>query len=144
MEILGVGIPEIGFIVLIALILLGPKDMIAAGKTIGSFLRKILTSPTWLAMRKTGEELQQLPTKLVREAGLDELQKEIQGVTNQLKPIDLRKSFDESQIFSLKPATVLPKVVVPSVPDVSQPLASQPLASEPPTIISETIPPTES
>jgi hypothetical protein len=34
MEILGVGVPEMAFILLIALILLGPKDMIAAGRTL--------------------------------------------------------------------------------------------------------------
>jgi len=103
MEILGVGIPEMAFIVLIALILLGPKDMIAASRTLGSFLRKFLTSPTWLAMRRTGEELQQLPTKLVREAGLEELQKEVQSVTNQIKPPDFKKVFDERQILDPKP-----------------------------------------
>ena len=108
MEILGVGVPEMAFIVLIALILLGPKDMIAAGRTIGRFLRKFLTSPTWQAMRRTGEELQQLPTKLVREAGLEDLQKEIQGVTNQIKPPDLKKVFDEAQVFDPKPELVLP------------------------------------
>jgi len=40
MEILGVGVPELMFIVLIALILLGPKDMIEAGRTFGKVLRK--------------------------------------------------------------------------------------------------------
>ncbi len=95
MDILGVGVPELAFIVLIALILLGPKDMIAAGRTVGGFLRKVLTSPTWQAMRRTGEELQQLPTKLVREAGLEELQKEVQSI----KPPDMSKVFDERQIF---------------------------------------------
>ena len=109
MEILGVGVPEIAFIVLIALILLGPKDMVAAGRTIGRFLRKFLTSPTWQAMRRTGEELQQLPTKLVREAGLEDLQKEVQSVTNQIKPLDLRKSFDETQIFDRSTELVLPE-----------------------------------
>lgn len=109
MEILGVGVPEMAFIVLIALILLGPKDMIAAGRTIGSALRKFLTSPTWLAMRRTGEELQKLPTKLVREAGLEDLQKEVQGITNQIKPLDLKKSFDEAQIFDPSTQLVLPQ-----------------------------------
>ena len=108
MEILGVGVPEMAFIVLIALILLGPKDMIAAGRTIGSVLRKFLTSPTWLAMRRTGQELQQLPTKLVREAGLEDLQNEIQGVTNQIKPMNLKKTFDEAQTFAPDPGPVLP------------------------------------
>lgn len=99
MEILGIGLPELTFIVLIALILLGPKDMIAAGRTIGKTLRKILMSPTWHALRRTGDELQKLPTKLVREAGLDELQGEIQEVANQIRPPDFSKAFDEAQIF---------------------------------------------
>lgn len=118
MEILGIGVPELAFIVLIALILLGPKDMIAAGRTIGKLLRKVLTSPTWLALRRTGEELQQLPTKLVREAGLDELQelqkevqKDIRGVTNQIKPMEITKAFDEARIFD--PST---KLVIPDNP----------------------------
>lgn len=74
MEILGVGLPEIMFVLLLALILLGPKDMVKAGRTIGRSLRKFIMSPAWQAMRTTGKELQQLPTKLMREAGLDELQ----------------------------------------------------------------------
>jgi len=131
MEILGVGVPELAFIVLIALILLGPKDMIAAGRTIGSALRKFLTSPTWLAMRRTGEELQQLPTKLVREAGLEDLRNEVQGISNQIKPLDMKKMFDERQIFdptmskSDSTNAVTPPVlpaVEPPVPPVDVPL----------------------
>jgi Sec-independent protein translocase protein TatA len=86
MEILGVGLPEIAFLVLLALILLGPKDMIKAGQTIGRALRKFITSPTWQAMRTTGKEIQQLPTKLMREAGLEdlkEMEKEIRTGTQQ-------------------------------------------------------------
>ncbi len=120
MEILGVGVPELAFIVLIALILLGPKDMIAAGRTIGHTLRKFLTSPTWLAMRRTGEELQQLPTKLVREAGLEDLQNEVKGITNQIKPLDLRKAFDERQIFD--PATQkIPQIKSVALNDLPKP-----------------------
>lgn len=116
MEILGVGVPEVAFIVLIALILLGPKDMIAAGRTIGGALRKFLTSPTWLAMRRTGEELQQLPTKLVRDAGLADLQDEVKGITNQIKPLDLKKTFDEANVFDARTQTTQPKEPVDPVP----------------------------
>ncbi len=116
MEILGVGVPEMMFIVLIALILLGPKDMIAAGRTIGRVLRQILTSPTWQAMRRTGEELQQLPTKLVREAGLDDLQKEVQSVTNSIKPLDFKKTFEEVQAFDANKGIVLPSEPPKSIP----------------------------
>jgi sec-independent protein translocase protein TatA len=129
MELLGVGLPELAFIILIALILLGPKDMMAAGRTIGRTLRAFLTSPTWQAMRHTGEELQKLPTKLVREAGLEELQalqqevqsevKQVQGevkeAVNQIQPPDLGKVFDERQIFN-PPTPVSPPDPNPETP----------------------------
>ena len=132
MEFLGVGVPELAFIVLIALILLGPKDMVAAGRTIGKFLRKVLTSPEWMALRKTGEELQQLPTKLVREAGLEELQalqKEVQGAANQIKPFEMPKIFDEGKLFD--PSTEL----VITDDKATRPKAIEPEASgsEPPS-----------
>jgi Sec-independent protein translocase protein TatA len=135
MEILGVGVPELAFIVLIALILLGPKDMIAAGRTIGRGLRKFLTSPTWLAMRRTGEELQQLPTKLVREAGLEDLQKDVQGISNQIKPLDLKHMFDERQIFdpNLPKSAPLNPDPPSSLPEVPAPPAPINVPSQPAT-----------
>jgi len=77
MEFLGIGPLELLFVVIIALIVLGPKDMVKAGKTIGRTLRKIVTSPNWRAIQQTSRELRQLPTRLIREAGLEELQKNI-------------------------------------------------------------------
>ncbi len=80
MDILGIGLPEIFFVVILALILLGPKDMVKAGRTIGRALRSFIMSPTWQAMRVTGKEIQQIPTKLMREAGIEEIQAELQEV----------------------------------------------------------------
>ena len=76
MEILGIGPLELVFILLIALIVLGPKDMVKAGRTMGRFLRSVITSPTWKAVTQTSNELRRLPNRLIREAGLeDELRK---------------------------------------------------------------------
>jgi len=83
MEFLGIGPLELLFVVIIALIVLGPKDMVRAGKTIGRTLRKIVTSPNWRAIQQTSRELRQLPNRLIREAGLEELQK------NMPKPEDI-------------------------------------------------------
>lgn len=77
MEFLGIGPLELLFVVIIALIVLGPKDMVKAGKTIGRTLRKIVTSSNWRAIQQTSRELRQLPNRLMREAGLDELQKNL-------------------------------------------------------------------
>jgi sec-independent protein translocase protein TatB len=80
MELFGVGLPELFFIVLIALIVLGPRDMVKAGRTIGVWLRKLVTSEGWQVMKKTTRELQTLPNKLMREAGMDEIQKDVSGL----------------------------------------------------------------
>ena len=53
MDIFGIGPTELVFIILIALILLGPKDMEKAGRTIGRFLRDITQSEGWRAFRDT-------------------------------------------------------------------------------------------
>lgn len=86
MEFLGIGPSELVFIVIIALIVLGPKDMQKAGRTIGKWLRKVITSDGWKLFQQTSREIQMLPTRLMREAALDEL-KDVQKDLNQ--PFDL-------------------------------------------------------
>ncbi|MEP6895566.1 MAG: twin-arginine translocase TatA/TatE family subunit [Chloroflexota bacterium] len=79
MEILGIGPQELIFIIVIALIVLGPKDMQKAGKTIGQYLNRIVKSDGWKAFQQTTKELRDLPTNLMREANMDlaETEKEI-------------------------------------------------------------------
>ncbi len=74
MDILGIGIPEIIFILIIMLIVMGPNDMVKMGRTIGKLVRRVMLSDTWQAVRKTSQELREIPTRFVREAGLDELE----------------------------------------------------------------------
>ena len=87
MDILGVGPLELLFILLIALIVLGPKDMVKSGKTIGLFLRKIVTSSSWQSIQQTSRELRNLPTKLIREAGLEDINDQLPN------PSDIRSEF---------------------------------------------------
>jgi len=77
MDILGIGPLELLFIILIALIILGPKDMIKAGRTTGSFLRKIVTSPNWKILQQASRDMRYLPNRLMKEAGLDDLKDQI-------------------------------------------------------------------
>ena len=71
MEILGIGISELIFIIIIALLVLGPRDMQKAGMTIGRWLRRIVTSDGWKVFQQTSRELRTLPHKLMREANED-------------------------------------------------------------------------
>ena len=77
MEFLGIGPLELLFVIIIALIILGPKDMVKAGRTIGRILRSIVTSPNWRAIQQTSHEIRRLPNRLMREAGLEEIQKNL-------------------------------------------------------------------
>jgi Sec-independent protein translocase protein TatA len=80
MEILGIGPLELFFILLIALIVLGPGDMVKAGRTLGRFLRKIVTSPEWRTVQKASRELKYLPNRLMREANLEDLSKDLSDI----------------------------------------------------------------
>lgn len=80
MDILGIGPAEIVLIVIVALIFLGPKDLAKTGRSVGRFLRKVITSPEWRSMRTIGREISDLPTRLIREAGIEDLKNDIGSV----------------------------------------------------------------
>jgi Sec-independent protein translocase protein TatA len=80
MEILGIGPLELLFILLIALIILGPGDMVKAGKTLGRFMRKVITSPEWRTVQRASRELRYLPNRLMREASLEDLSSDLKDI----------------------------------------------------------------
>ena len=88
MEFLGVGPTELLFIIVIAIIVLGPKDMAKTGGVIGGWLNKFVHSDTWKAIRNTSDELRHLPTRLMRE---DNLKKYLEGEESQGKTTEQPK-----------------------------------------------------
>ena len=97
MDFLGVGPLELAFILIIALIIFGPNDIVRAGRTLGRFLRKVVTSDGWRAFQQASKGMRDLPTTLMREAGLEEddlreltgvkdLENATQGLENQISP----------------------------------------------------------
>jgi sec-independent protein translocase protein TatB len=90
MEFLGIGMPELVFIILIAMIVLGPRDMQKAGRTIGRWLRELTTSDGWKVFQRTSREIRSLPTRLMREAQFEELDQELH------QTLDPRQSFRTS------------------------------------------------
>ena len=97
MDILGIGPLELIFILIIALIVLGPSDMVKAGKTVGRLLRQVVTSSTWHAVTRTSNELRTLPNKLIREAGLEEDFKQIEAATKEAVPPNLNSDLSKWQ-----------------------------------------------
>lgn len=71
MNVLGIGMPELIFVILVALIILGPKDMQKTGKAIGGFLLKIVKSSEWRLVKDTTRTIRTLPSQFMREASQD-------------------------------------------------------------------------
>ncbi len=86
MEILGIGPLELLFFLLIALVLFGPNDMVKAGRTIGRFLRRVVTSEEWRAFNEGLRQLRYLPNTLMREAGLEG--EELENLRQTVKAIE--------------------------------------------------------
>jgi len=89
MEIFGVGILEVILILVIAIIVLGPEGMVKTARSAGVWIRKIIKSPIWSQLMDTQRELRQMPTRLVREAGLEEDIKELKKTQQQLRNLDV-------------------------------------------------------
>jgi sec-independent protein translocase protein TatB len=94
MEILGIGPMELFFIVILAIIILGPKDMAKAGRTVGKFLRDVVKSDYYKAFRASSQEIRNLPTRLMREANLEdeikELDRTLRGAASDLTTNTIR------------------------------------------------------
>ncbi|HHH82587.1 MAG TPA: hypothetical protein ENL35_06340 [Chloroflexi bacterium] len=73
MDILGIGPLELLFILLLALVLVGPRDMRRFGRSLGRFLNRMYRSESWRVLNEASRTLRTLPNRLAREAALEEL-----------------------------------------------------------------------
>jgi hypothetical protein len=85
MDIFGIGPLEFILILLIALIIFGPSDMAKAGRTLGRSLRRLVMSEEWRIIAQSAREIRHFPERMMREAGVEEIKKELP---------DLRKDAD--------------------------------------------------
>lgn len=93
MDIFGIGATELVFIALLILILLGPKDLEKTGRTIGRFLRDMTRSEGWRAFRDTSREIRNLPNRLMREANLEDIQKDVGQIGKEVEEATTVKGF---------------------------------------------------
>ena len=74
MDFLGVGPMELIFIIIIALVLIGPRDIGKFARSAGRFLNRLYKSETWRMLLDTSRTIRHLPERLAREAALEELE----------------------------------------------------------------------
>lgn len=121
MEILGIGAPELVFIILIAIIVLGPRDMQRAGRTIGRWLNQLVRSDSWRVFQRTSAELRNLPRNLMREANMEmaELDQEVR------KTIDPRL---DPTLSESKQTSAVPRTNQPPAKRAKNPVSGEPPA----------------
>ncbi len=118
MEILNIGPLEFLLILVIALIVLGPRDMVRTGQKIGQFIRKVIQSPAWQQMMNASREIREMPTRLIRDTGLENDLQEIKSNTqiglglDSLDPVNLHSIGQD-----LKSSTIQALQVSQSSPD---------------------------
>ena len=123
MNILGVGPLELILVLLIVFLVLGPKDMVSSGRKLGRFLRTARKSEIWNGVIRVKETVRDLPATLIREAELEDVKKEIEQNTNQLKNIP--KEFQLSDLNEIiaenksSMEAVLNKKDTPSIAEAS-------------------------
>jgi len=84
MRIFNLGISEIILIVILALIILGPGNMVKTAREIGAFIRKVTKSPYWQEIWATKRELTEIPKILAKEADLDATLKDLDKETRNI------------------------------------------------------------
>jgi len=106
MDFLGIGPLELFFILLIALVIFGPNDIVKAARSLGRFLRKVVTSDGYRAFQQASKGMRDLPTTLMREAGIEE--NDLRQLTGYSELEQATKEF-ENQISPWTTPPSLPK-----------------------------------
>ena len=73
MDIFGIGWLELVFILIIAVIVVGPRDLGKFGQQFGRFLNRMYKSESWRILNEASRTLRNLPNRLAREASLEDL-----------------------------------------------------------------------
>lgn len=121
MNLLGIGPLELLLIFLLVIIIFGPKDLQKTGKAIGRGLNKLIRSAEWQALKQTSKEIQNLPTRLMKEANLEEIRNEIGQQPSAAKPVETPPAPEPP---------VLPSPEMPASPSAPSEAKEAPAAEE--------------
>ncbi len=77
MKFFNIGLPELVFLLVIMLVLLGPEGMQDYFKKAGRFVRKVTRSEFWRSSVSTYREVKRYPAQMMKELELEELEKEL-------------------------------------------------------------------
>jgi sec-independent protein translocase protein TatB len=84
MNIFGIGFQEILLIFVIALIVLGPKNLVKTSRDISTAIRKFAASDTWRSIVSSTHEIRNIQEKIIDETGLQESINTLRNSTNDM------------------------------------------------------------
>jgi Sec-independent protein translocase protein TatA len=84
MELFNIGPLEFILIILFAVVFVGPERMVKGAYSLGRWINKFVRSPMWKEIMSTSRDIRELPTKIVRESGLEESLNEIKQTSQEL------------------------------------------------------------
>ena len=82
MKVFNIGPMELVFILIILMVVLGPKDIIKYARKAGRMIRTVMNSSLWQEFMDASREIQELPRKVMREAELDTVVDEVKASFN--------------------------------------------------------------
>ena len=107
MKFFNVGTLEILFLLLLAFILLGPKQAVKTAADFGRWIRKLKNSQIWQDFISTSREIKDLPQKIMDDTEIEktiaELDHSIMDTEKQLKGISKEVQNDKKDIQSDQP-----------------------------------------
>jgi len=88
MEILGLGLGEWFFVLVILFVVMGPREMVNLSRRIALGVQKIRRSELWRSIKETERELAQVPQELIKETGLKALEEERRSILADVRKIN--------------------------------------------------------
>jgi Sec-independent protein translocase protein TatA len=85
MNFLGIGPLELVLFILIALVVLGPDDIVKFSKKLGGWMRNVRKSDTWENVVKMSDEVRKIPQNLMEETGFEEIKEDLTKTGKELK-----------------------------------------------------------
>ena len=119
MRIFNIGIREVILLLVIMLILFGPRQMQENARNLAKGIRKFVRSDTWRTFLGLVDDVNSIKDQVIRESGIQEVQDSLRGVNRQLNSIDSELHSFTPQIIDTD--TPLQGIDQPDSPDISVP-----------------------
>ena len=89
MRIFNVGIREVLLLLLILLILFGPRQLQENARKLAQMIRRLVRSDAWRSFLGVYNDVNTIKDQVIRESGIQEVQDSLRGVDRQLYDLDL-------------------------------------------------------